>query len=130
MKPVPEIPRRTSRRGIPQREHALVPGCADPEKGLEFLRALDAFKRAPRVVRPSCADVLQVLESGASPCRAIRGKRNRQQTFERELDRYRRDHQRPYPHWTEVLQVALAIGYEAPQETKDGNCGDLANPAT
>ena len=39
--------------------------------------------------------------------------------FMKAIDRYRRENGRPFPTWSEVLEVLLALGYEKVQKTVD-----------
>jgi hypothetical protein len=48
-------------------------------------------------------------------------------TFMKAMDRYKRDHRRPFPTWSEVLRVLHALGYRRVAEPTDR---DSPGPAT
>jgi hypothetical protein len=80
---------------------------------LEFLRAIQQWKRAHRGRPPGPADVLALVwglgwrkrgEEGAPSPAAV-------ELFSRALAAYKRRRQRPFPSWMEVLQVLHHAGW-------------------
>jgi hypothetical protein len=77
----------------------------------EFVAAIDQRKRDQGVPHLTAAEVLEVL-AGLGYERGGRKRRPKPvNEYERALKKYRDEHGRLFPNWSEVFGVLLSIGY-------------------
>jgi hypothetical protein len=81
-----------------------------PDEVIEFLHAIDEYKRTKMMAQLSLDHILAVVhELGYE--RPGRSEEPEREVLGNALDRYRRAHKRLFPNWSEIFEVLREIGY-------------------
>lgn len=79
---------------------------------VEFMKAVDNYKRRTGRMFPSCGEVLEVVaELGY---KSDRKTKNMEQDFIVAIDDYKRKNGRMFPTCSEILEVVRALGFDKP----------------
>lgn len=107
--------RRTSPSDRPKprvRFDGLCTGSDYSPQELDFLKAVQAFKRDRQCPKPSWADVVTILRhQGYRLTPPADSHEKEVLRFSEAIKRYMREHRSKFPAHTEVLAVAKSIGY-------------------